>query len=190
VWYEKVWIEWAPRQSQKGIVNTYQTDEVLKRCRRDDKGKPFLGPNLVAETAQWFGFNLTSGLLEPAFIPMSSTQLTPSRKWMTKAQAIMLKKKDGTAYQAPLFYQAYELVTRPTSDGQNDWFIWHAELLEGGTLPELFKQDLREVLAKCKALMDGAKAGRVRGDLEGERTDNMRDVGSGRAEEHNDTSRM
>lgn len=163
--YNKVWVEWAPRDSKRGIVRIHSDDSILAQCGVNDRNQPITKEgNLIAETAQFFGFNLDSDM-RPSFLPMASTQLKIGRKWMTLASAEKLSKANGEKYNAPLFYRSYELTTVPTSDGDNDWYLWKVE--RSKSLPELFPNvaKMRAVMSDCKMFKDQLETGAKKGDL-------------------------
>lgn len=163
--YNKVWVEWAPRDTKRGIVRIHPTDDILAQCGVNDRNQPITEDgNLIAETAQFFGFNLDRDM-RASFLPMASTQLKIGRKWMTLATGEKLSRKDGSKYPAPIFYRSYELTTVPTSDGDNDWFLWKVE--RSFSVPELFPdaEKMRAVLSDCKLFQDQLDQGAKRGDF-------------------------
>jgi hypothetical protein len=135
VHYRKDYLEWAPRSSGKGLVNIHHDPSILDRCQRDEKNRPVLANgNYIAETAQFFGLNLTADRRK-CFIPMGSTQLKKARKWMTLATGEKLKRDDGTEFVAPLFYRTYELRSAEESNAEGEWAGW--TINRGKSLPEL-----------------------------------------------------
>ena len=61
VYYRKDYLEWAPRASGKGLVNIHADPAILDQCSRNEKNQPILeNGNLIAETAQMFGLNLSA----------------------------------------------------------------------------------------------------------------------------------
>jgi len=167
VMYNKVWVEWAPRESKRGIVRIHNDDGILARCGVNDRNQPITEDgNLIAETAQFFGFNIDRDMRR-SFLPMASTQLKIARQWMTLATGEKLRRADGTTYQAPIFYRSWELSTVPTSDGDNDWYLWKVE--PGPSLPELFpdRELMRSIMEECRLFKQQLDQGDKRGDLSG-----------------------
>lgn len=135
IFYRKDYLEWAPRKSGKGLIAIHSDPAILDQCSRDnEKNQPMLNGNLIAETAQMFGLNLSADGRK-SFIPMASTQLKKSRKWLTLATGEKLAREDGSTFTPPLFYRAYLLTTAQESNSEGDWFGWKVE--RGPTLPEL-----------------------------------------------------
>ena len=125
--YRKEWLEWAPRSSGKGLVAIHQDASILDQTQRNDRNQPVLpNGNLIAETAQFFGLNLTAkGTM--CFLPLASTQLKKAKKWMTLATGERLQRPDGSEFQPPLWYRAYKLTTVEESNNDGDWTGWRIE---------------------------------------------------------------
>ena len=135
VYYVKQYLEWAPRASGKGLVTIHSDPAIMDQCTRNEKKQPVLpNGNLIAETAQWFGLNLTADGRQ-SFLPLTSTQLKKSRKWMTLAMGEKLERPDGTKFTPPLFYRTYQLSTAEESNNEGDWAGWKVD--RGPTLPEV-----------------------------------------------------
>lgn len=124
VHFNKVWIEWAPRESGKGLVEIHPTDDIMAEATEDDRRRAVLpSGNYVAETAQVFGFNLSAGRRK-CFISFASTQLKKARKWNTLALSEILTRPDGTEFTPPFFYRTYKLGTGDESNNQGNWVGW------------------------------------------------------------------
>lgn len=135
VYYRKDYLEWAPRSSGGGLVDIHSDPSILDKTTRNDKKQPVLdNGNLIQETAQFFGFNLSAGR-QMCFIPMASTQLKKARKWITLAAGEKLRRADGSEFTAPIFYRAYELSSAEESNAQGEWAGWTVE--RGPALPEM-----------------------------------------------------
>jgi hypothetical protein len=136
VYYRKDYLEWAPRSSGGGLVNIHSDPSILDECTRNEKKQPILpNGNLIAETAQFFGFNLSTPDRRRCFIPMASTQLKKARKWITLATSEKLKRSDGSEYTPPLFFRTYDLTTANEENAQGSWSGW--VINRGPALPEL-----------------------------------------------------
>jgi hypothetical protein len=124
VYYRKDYLEWAPRASGGGLVAIHKDASILEQTTRNDRKQPLLpNGNLIAETAQFFGFNLTAGR-QMCFLPLASTQLKKAKKWITMAAGEKLRRADGSEFTAPLFYRTYELGSADESNAQGDWAGW------------------------------------------------------------------
>lgn len=170
--YSKVWIEWAPRNSGKGIVAMHATESAAGPTTRNDRGQNVLANgNYLVETAQIFVLNLAAGG-RPSFISMTSTQLKKARRWMTLATGERLRRADGSEFQPPLFYRTYLLGTAAESNNQGGWVGWTVQ--PGKALPEVTEYDWRALKARAVEF----QASIARGEL---RADEGQDAGGGGA---------
>lgn len=172
VHYRKDYLEWAPRDSGKGLVAVHSDPAILDRCTRDDRNRPVLpNGNYIAETAQFFGLNLSAGR-RMCFIPMTSTQLKKARRWNTLAMGEKLKRADGSEFTAPLFYRTYNLTTAAESNNDGDWSGW--VIARGLALPEISQEehgmDWRSIKAEALAFRESLAKGAARADLAEEPT--------------------
>lgn len=167
-YYSKVYLEWFPRESDKGLAEIHHSAEILDQTTRNDRNQPILpSGNYVAETAQFFGMNITAGGRR-SFIPMSSTALKRARSWLTLATGEKLKRGDGSEFTPPLWYRSYRLTTVPDGNAQGDWFTWKVE--RGPSMPELGEElglDWKALRAECIDFTKQLSEGRARGDLAG-----------------------
>ena len=152
VHFQKVWIEWAPRESGKGLIAIHESADCMEGCEQNDRGQWVNSEgNYIVETSQFFGFNLSAGGRR-CFIAFSSTQLKKARRWNTLAMSEKLQRPDGTEYTPPLFYRTYKLGSAEESNSQGDWAGWTIErdipLLEHENFKNLFQQavEFREQL--------------------------------------------
>jgi hypothetical protein len=167
-YFEKVWLEWAPRSSGRGLVAIHSDPAILDKCTLNEKNQPFNGPNLVAATTQIYGFNLTAGGRR-SFISLASTQLRTSRKWMALATGEKLQRSDGTEYTPPLFYRSYLLDSTMTTNAEGDWSLLRVSRAEtlpelaapGGPFPNLNWRNLKQ---DCILFIDSLRKGQVKAD--------------------------
>ena len=171
VYYRKEYLEWHPRESGKGLAAIHSNPAVLDGCTRDESNGRMMMPNgetYIAETAQFFGLNLSAGR-RWSFIPMTSTQLKKARRWNTLATGEKLRRADGSEFTAPMFYRSYNLGTADEENNKGEWVGW--TINRGPALPEITKDDhgmdwrqiKQEALAFHRSLAEGA----VRGDVAG-----------------------
>jgi hypothetical protein len=134
--------------------------------------------NLIVETATWYVIDLDSGT--QAIIPMSRTQLNPSREWMTLATAEKLDRPDGQGkYTPPLFFRGYTLTTALREKGENSWFVWQAK--KGATVTELTEQLNRpDLLQEAIKFAQLVRAGEIKIDAAAFEEDDSRGGGSNR----------
>jgi hypothetical protein len=163
VHYAKAYLEWAPRNTGKGLVKIHDDEAILDGTTRDEKNRNILpGGNYIAETAQFFILNLTAEGRK-SFIPMTSTQLKKARRLLTLAQSERLTRADGSTFTPPLFYRTYNLTTVPESNAEGNWMGWKIE--RGPALNEL--EGWQEHLAEIKTFREALIRGEAKGDLSG-----------------------
>lgn len=164
--YAMVYLEWAPRSSGKGLVRNYGTDaSILEKTERDDKNKNVLkNGNYIAETATWFVLiQDDEGDWHQAFLPLSSTQLKNSKRWMTKLRAEKIARPDGSKFNPSIYYRAWQASITQESNNEGDWFGWAFEPAD--PINEI--DPSKELLGVAKEFCRQAKVGLVRGDVEG-----------------------
>lgn len=167
VLYRKDYLEWAPRDSGKGLVAVHSDPAILDGCQSNERNQPILpSGNYIAETAQFFGLNLSAGARH-CFVPMASTQLKKARRWNTLAMGEKLKRADGSEFTAPLFYRTYMLTSAEESNSEGDWFGWSIQRAQA--LPELTLEehgyDWRRLKSVATSFLDSLAKGEARGDL-------------------------
>lgn len=159
--YTKAWLEWAPRQTGKGLVAIHESGAIMDETERNATNQPTLANgNLIAETAQFYCLNLTTKERRKSFIPMASTQLKKARRLLTLAtgEKVMM---NGTEVTPPLFWRSYFLTTVPESNAMGNWMGWKIE--RGPQLVE--RPDYRTILTEIKEFRKAVAEGRARGDL-------------------------
>ena len=139
VLFREDFIEWAPRDSGRGIVQIHQDKSILDECDVNDRGQHTHGENLVVNTGAFFGWYLPKGgkELNKCFVSMSGVQWKKARKLLTLASSIKLTRKNGSKYTPPLWYMGYTMATQPESNVQGEWYGWSVEL--GKSLPDVTK---------------------------------------------------
>lgn len=119
--YTRSYNEWKPRDDGGGLAGVHTVDEaeeMLSTCEKDEKGRDVLpcGNTLVDTRNHYCLLLKPGGDPEPVFIPMSSTQIKKSKRWMTVMNNIRIK---GNV--APMFSQIYKFTTIPEKNDQYTW---------------------------------------------------------------------
>lgn len=136
--YQRRHIEWRPRKAGGGLVMDHGTDEsILQHCKIQEKGPAITqAGNELVVTGTWYVLHISEdGHMNQAFIPMSSTQLKASRKWMTLVTSDRVNHPQRGWFQPPIYFRAYDLTTVAESNDQGNWFGWRVE--RGPTILEL-----------------------------------------------------
>ena len=127
VLFRKEWIEWAPRDTQKGIVRTHDNPEILAQCKQSAEVSGWYLPNgnQIVETYVFYGFILTDKYeLNESFISMYGMQLKKARKWISISNGLRAQDSKGNSFRPPMFYQSYLLGSQPESNNRGDWCGW------------------------------------------------------------------
>lgn len=168
VYFRKDYLEWAPRDSGRGLVAIHSDPAILDQTTRNDRNQPVLANgNYIAETAQFFGLNLSTPDRRKCFVPMTSTQLKKARKWNTLASGEKLTRSDGSQYTPPLFYRTYNLTTAEESNNDGDWVGW--VITRGDALPEASAEvlggDWHNIFEEAKQFLESLRKGEVGADV-------------------------
>ena len=165
VFYARIFLEWAPRSTGKGLVANHGVNSaILDKCKPDDRRRMVLpNGNYIAETATYFCLNLTGGLCRPSFIPLTSTQLRASRRWLTLITSEKLKRSDGTEFQPPIYYRSWKAEVVEQSNNEGSWFGW--KFSPGFTILQL--DPGKSLLKAAKDFHEQARDGLVQGDMSG-----------------------
>jgi len=150
--YKRHNIEWKPNRG--GFVNDHGEDEtMLNECTRDDKGfDVHPNGNIIIPTATWYCIDLFGNQL---IIPMSRTQLKPSRQWMSYATSEKLDHPEKGKFTPPLFYRSYHLSTVIRDDGDNSWFVWNVK--KGKTILEMNDPDLMAAAIRFEQMLSAGE---------------------------------
>jgi hypothetical protein len=154
------YIEWGKNRS--GFVNNYGDDEaILKQTVRNEKNQNILpNGNSIAETSQWYCLLRDGASWSRIFIPLTSTNLKVSRKWMTLIKTEIIQTANGP-WKPPLFWRSWKLTAIEDSNEQGDWFTFKPE--RGPTTLELDQS--KELLRMCMAFYNDVKTNVVRGEI-------------------------
>jgi hypothetical protein len=126
--FTKLFVEWRPRASGGGIVASHSNASILLNCHKNDKGQDELpNGNTIATTAYHFGLVVTESGTEKVIIPMTSTQLKNSRKWLSLITTAKLQGPNGP-FTPPMFAFEYKLSTTVEENAKGSWTGWHIEL--------------------------------------------------------------
>lgn len=162
VFFATVYLEWAPRSTGKGLVKNHGTDgSIMKSTVVDDLNRNVLpNGNYIAETATYYLLNL-SARGRRSFLPLTSTQLKNSRKWMTLITNERVSRPDGSEFMPPIYYRSWFAKTTEESNAKGDWSGWKFE--PGPNILEI--DATKKLLAEAKEFMLQVSQGLVSGDV-------------------------
>lgn len=159
--YRRVFIEWKPRVEGGGggFVAEHSVEEgvkLLRTCTRNDKSKEVLpnGNHLVDTRVHYCMAINANRELEPVVISMASTQIKASKKWMSKMDALKMKRIDGSMFTPPMFSHIYQLYTIPQSNEKGSWYGW--------TIVLLGQVDEADFYQKAKAFRGSVNSGEAK----------------------------
>jgi hypothetical protein len=127
--YEKQYIEWTPREQGGGIQGTHSASEgleLLKACKKDDKGKDILpNGNLLVPTAVYYVVYIHGNMeSSKAIISMTSTALKKSRRWNSVMAGMVMIGKEGKPFTPPSFGHIYKMTTVGEKNVHGSWYNW------------------------------------------------------------------
>ena len=165
VLFVKQYLEWAPRSSGKGLVGIHNDASILDTGTRNESNQLILpNGNYVAETAQFFGINLSVEGGRRSFLPLTSTQLKKARSWLSLATSEKVKRSDGTTFTPPLYYRTYQISTVEESNSKGDWIGFKIE--RGSTVEEYAGPDeWLDLVKEAKEFKHSIQRGELRGDM-------------------------
>lgn len=124
--YEKLFVEWTPREKGGGIVKTHQSAMILQECSRNQRGQDELkSGNIIVTTAYFYGLALIDGDLQQVIIGLSSTQLKKAKQWLNLIMALKFTSPTGAKYTPPMFSHCYALSSIPESNDKGNWYGWN-----------------------------------------------------------------
>ena len=158
-YYNKKYLEWAPRETGGGLINTHDSRDILTQTTKNERGQFVLdNGNYIAETAQFYVMVCNEDETEwtQAVIAMTSTQLSKARKWVSQMKQRRVKNSAGAMVEAPMFLFKYRLKTVAEQNDRGSWYGWSIGLegqasnrdmiLEGANFLKMIKSG--EVQAK------------------------------------------
>lgn len=159
--YATAYIEWGKNRS--GLVANYGDDaSILKKCVRNEKNQNMLqNGNLVNETSQWYCLLQNGGSWSRVFIPLTSTNLKHSRKWMTLCHTERVVQGNGELWKPPLFWRSWKLIAVEDSNDQGDWVTFKPE--KGETTLDM--DPSRQLIKQCMSFYEDIRTSKVRGEI-------------------------
>lgn len=148
--YQKLYVEWTPREKGGGLVMSHPDQTILNTTRKNDRGQDVLpNGNIIVTTAYFFGFIIEAdGDNTRVVLSMTSTQLKKARAWLSQATSIRFTGPNGK-FNPPLFSHYYLLSSIPEGNDKGSWYGWKIEM--GGLIndPEIIRA-ARDVVSQVK----------------------------------------
>lgn len=125
--YQKMFVEWTPREQGGGFVASHSNPQILEHCSRNDRGNDVLeSGNIVVTTAYVFGFVLRGEDRVNCVISFTSTQLKKARQWLSLMMSIKLEGPEGR-FTPPMFSHKYHISSVPEKNEKGSWYGWKLE---------------------------------------------------------------
>ena len=109
--YNKVFMEWVPRDHGGGLVGIYDRTEVNHRIESKDGLKiTSVAGNDIVPTMQFFCVQVDEDakiILDRFLISMSISQIKVGKKWLSRMQTIMAPGE--TPYPVPMYGQVWKM---------------------------------------------------------------------------------
>ena len=129
--YQQKFIEWVPREKGGGYRGEHDKATIMaKGYTRDDSGRWVLpNGNYLADTHYHFCIILTKKGPRTVVMGLSSTQLKPSREWMTSMVNCKIRDKQGKDHPAPMMAILTKLTTTDKTNEKGKWKLLKTEVL-------------------------------------------------------------
>lgn len=122
--YQKKWVEWKTRESGGGFIQAHDTDEILTKTTKNERGQDMLAADrLIVTTAYHYVIVVTAQGFYKAVISMTSTNLKKSRRWNAQMGSIQVTQGERR-FVPPAFAHSYLLKTVMETKDANSWFTW------------------------------------------------------------------
>lgn len=170
--------EWAPRESDKGMIANHGTDLSPLRNEqntRNERGQVFTKDgNMLVEAMQYYVMVVDpeTGMFDPAIISMASTNMKPAKDLNLMIKTAKFKTPDGRLINnVSSFVYVYSMKTQKRSNNQGTWYVFKPERI-------CLTDQLPDGINTLKAANEFKKAvlgGTVKGDHESVGSDNSVD---------------
>ena len=156
----KSWVEWFPREDQRGIAHIYLDRDSLPAIVSTTFGENQLANgNRLQETYSFFGYTLFAGDKRETMIAFYSTQLKKAKQAVTLMNRDkMLDPSDKTGkrkIQPPIYYRSYRFGTIKEKNQKGHWYGWNVN--QGKTIIDLAKEgqiNLSDIFESWKSFAD------------------------------------
>tara|TARA_R110000824_G_scaffold231464_1_gene419336 strand:+ start:6879 stop:7661 length:783 start_codon:yes stop_codon:yes gene_type:complete len=165
--YNFKYILWADRSSKtaEGIQATFVRGQDLPPTTKDDRGRDITEEgHVLTPTSEFFVliFNPETNAFEQAVMSLSSTQLTPGKKWAALIKQQVQQTAEGPK-PAALFSRMYKAKTLARSNDDGDWSVWDINL--HGVVEDI---DLYRAAKSFSSAVNSGKASAKYADPEGD----------------------
>ena len=184
-------IEWIPRAQGGGFVNEWSPEDAAKirtvRGEQGDiivEGSPVGTPgNQLQYTHTHYMFYLgEGGVLEPAVMSMSATQVRASKDW----NARIMRQRLPNGAKAPRFFCVWDMSSRRRSNDQGTWFVptftrSDIKLVDEDVPPGsiLALPNANDLITQCKDFVTSVREGQIKASQEARASTQTNDAPEG-----------
>lgn len=124
--FEKLYVEWKPRNQGGGMVRVHKDPNILNECVRNEENRDVhRNGNIITTTFYFIGLVLRGEDRHQVLIGMTSTQIKNARRWLNTMQAIKFPGgPDGKPFTPPMFSHTYLISTQPEQNEDGSWYGW------------------------------------------------------------------
>jgi hypothetical protein len=128
-YYKKLWAIWTPRDMGGGYQGELAYDDpIVKEAKQVGMKKVLDNGDELVETVNWYLTILEESMPLRVLLPMTSTQLRVSRKFISLSAGIKMKNPNGELYTPPMFSHTYKLTTQRESNNKGSWYSMNLTL--------------------------------------------------------------
>jgi hypothetical protein len=121
--FQKVFIEWTPREQGGGFIKEYLDSSILSGTKKNDKNVDVLpnGNVLIPTAKHWCLLLKEDGGFERAVLSLTSTQLKKSRNWLSQMLSLQISFK-GKKFTPPMYSHSYTVTATEESNDLGSWY--------------------------------------------------------------------
>lgn len=166
IMFQKSYLEWAPRNSGKGLVKHHGNDgSVYNSITPNEKYQRITGEgNEIIPTAEYFVYlvDKETGAFRPFVLSMSKSALKHAKRWNLMINQLTAPRPDDESiknWNAPIFFGVYNLSTLPETNNEGNWYRW--EVKAAGTIKQ-FENTWTDLYKSAQAFRKSIQEGGVK----------------------------
>jgi hypothetical protein len=134
--FQRKFLRWTPRTQGGGFkgemsVVEYERAKAEGKIQVVDKGEKgtveVLEGDEIRDTRVHFVMVLSNGMISPAVISLSSTQIKVSKRFIALIGGVQMKAPNGKIFNPPSFANSYKASTEKVSNEKGTWYTFKFE---------------------------------------------------------------
>lgn len=151
--YQRRYLGWAQGGGFRGEFMPHDIEPKLDQYRESD-GRIVVDDVEMRDTRNHFLMvQSANGSWQPALLPMASSQIKKSKRWMSMIQSIEMRNSVGKPFNPPMFSHIYKLKPIKEENAKGSWWGIDITLVQRVEDAELYQ--------KAKAFHNQVAAGEV-----------------------------